>query len=292
MMIVTGDHARTGGASVDIVGVEQGEGGLAPHLLSGRLPSGADEVALGRNTARQLHLHAGATLDLVRDSDDGHTDRAEYRVVGLVVVPTIAGNDGIGKGAVMTAPGFARTHDGTGLDDGRDQVATRGARRRAGAHCAPRRAGRQHRRRGPSRFDHQRRAHPPDPTHPVRSAGRAPAADDVPRDRRLGTRTPSGPRRLVGARRRPALDRPGGALADHDPGCIAARRRRSARSARRREGVPFVHRPDRGRARPGLPVPARRGVDDRARRRGQCRRVRTDEAGTPSLDGDAVTRPN
>jgi ABC-type lipoprotein release transport system permease subunit len=108
MMIVTGDHARSGGTTVDIVGVEQAQGALAPHLLSGRQPAGPDEIALGRSTARQLHLRAGDTLDLVHDDGDGHIARGSYRVVGLVVVPTIAGNDGVGKGALMTAPGFAR----------------------------------------------------------------------------------------------------------------------------------------------------------------------------------------
>jgi ABC-type lipoprotein release transport system permease subunit len=108
MSIVTGDHARAGGTTVDIVGIDTVEGEVTPHVLSGRLPSAPDEVALGRITARQLHLHRGDTLQLVRDDGQGHVAHATYRVVGFAVMPTIAGNDGLGKGAVMTAPAFTK----------------------------------------------------------------------------------------------------------------------------------------------------------------------------------------
>ncbi len=108
MTILTGDKARSGGTTVDIVGMETVDGDVTPHVLSGRLPSALDEAALGRITAHQLHLHVGDTLSLVRDDDDGHLARATYRVVGLAVVPTIAGNDGIGTGALMTAAGFTQ----------------------------------------------------------------------------------------------------------------------------------------------------------------------------------------
>jgi hypothetical protein len=108
MMILTGDQARSGKATVDLVGFEEVRGGLTPDVLSGRLPSGPDELALGRVSARELHLHVGDTLDLERDTDAGKTLRGSYRVVGLVVVPGIAGNDGVGKGALLASAGFRR----------------------------------------------------------------------------------------------------------------------------------------------------------------------------------------
>jgi putative ABC transport system permease protein len=109
-MILTADQARLGRATVALVGVEHVRGDLAPSLLAGRLPNGPDELALGRVTARDLHLHVGDTLELSHGADGPETpDRhASFRVVGSVVVPTIGGNDGIGQGAVLTAAGFRR----------------------------------------------------------------------------------------------------------------------------------------------------------------------------------------
>jgi ABC-type lipoprotein release transport system permease subunit len=103
VMIVTGDQGRSGKTSVDLVGFEQAEGDLTPHLLSGRLPTAPDQLALGRVTARALHLGTGDTMELA-----GADGQATFHVVGMAVVPTIAGDDGVGKGALLTAAGFAR----------------------------------------------------------------------------------------------------------------------------------------------------------------------------------------
>jgi hypothetical protein len=103
MMILTGDTARAGDTTVGIVGVEHVRGDLSPVVLSGRMPSSPDELALGRLTARDLHLHAGSRLELA-----GAKGTGSYLVVGLTVVPTIGGIDGVGNGAVMTAEGLQR----------------------------------------------------------------------------------------------------------------------------------------------------------------------------------------
>ena len=96
-------QARAGDATVNLVGMTHLQGDLAPRLLSGRLPSGPDETAVGRVTARQLGLHAGDTLVL-----DGSAGSASYRVVGMAVLPTVGGNDGVGYGALLTAEGLTR----------------------------------------------------------------------------------------------------------------------------------------------------------------------------------------
>jgi putative ABC transport system permease protein len=103
LMILTGGQVRAGGQTVGLVGVEHVHGDLAPSLLAGRLPAGPDEVALGRVAARQLHLSVGDDVTLA-----GSDGRGSYRVVGLAVVPTIGGNDGVGQGGVVTAEGFSR----------------------------------------------------------------------------------------------------------------------------------------------------------------------------------------
>jgi ABC-type lipoprotein release transport system permease subunit len=107
MMILTGDQARTGGTTIGVAGLEKAKGGLTPVVLSGRLPLAPNEVALGRSTARQLHLGPGDMLNLARDDGEGNATSGSYRVVGFVVVPTVAGNDGVGEGALLTAAGFA-----------------------------------------------------------------------------------------------------------------------------------------------------------------------------------------
>jgi hypothetical protein len=103
LMLLSGAQARAGDATVGIIGVETVRGGLAPKILTGHAPSGPDELALGRVTARQLHLHVGDEVALAGDSG-----RAGYQVVGLAVVPTLGGIDGVGNGAVMTADGLRR----------------------------------------------------------------------------------------------------------------------------------------------------------------------------------------
>ena len=58
-MILTTGTAQSGTTTVGLIGVEHVQGDLAPHRLSGRLPDGPDEVALGRLTARQLGVGVG-----------------------------------------------------------------------------------------------------------------------------------------------------------------------------------------------------------------------------------------
>ena len=103
LMILSGGRARAGGTTIGLIGVERVRGGLAPRLLTGRLPASPDELALGRVTARQLGLHVGEELDLAGVGGGG-----VYRVVGLAVVPGLGSNDGVGHGAVLTAEGLRR----------------------------------------------------------------------------------------------------------------------------------------------------------------------------------------
>jgi putative ABC transport system permease protein len=103
LMILTGAEPRSGGTTVDLIGVEHVKGDLAPERLIGRLPSGPDEVALGRVTAGELGLEVGDELKLTGSGGD-----VVYRVVGLAVVPGLAGYEGVGQGGVVTAGGLLR----------------------------------------------------------------------------------------------------------------------------------------------------------------------------------------
>jgi ABC-type lipoprotein release transport system permease subunit len=101
LTVLTGSIARAGDATIELIAVDQVTGGLAPPVLSGRRPAGAGEIAFGRVTARLLGVGIGDTIELAGDAGT-----RSYLVVGNVVVPGVAGNDGVGNGAVVTEAGL------------------------------------------------------------------------------------------------------------------------------------------------------------------------------------------
>jgi len=103
LMVLSGAQVRSGATTIGIVGVARVQGDLAPHVLAGRLPTGSDELALGRVTAGQLHLGVGDDIRLT-----GPDGVATYRIVGLAVVPPLGAIDGVGEGGVATSAGLAR----------------------------------------------------------------------------------------------------------------------------------------------------------------------------------------
>ena len=146
LSILTGATVRAGEASVGLIGVEHVQGNISPPLLSGRLPAGPDEVALGRLTADELRVHIGDRLELA-----GSDGTATMNVVGLAVVPGLGGIDGVGQGGVVTSDGLARLTsqpDGSLAAVDLREGAPPGAADRVGARSwPPRRAGsRRHRR--------------------------------------------------------------------------------------------------------------------------------------------------
>lgn len=93
-----GRQVEIEGADVDLAALRpvRGRAGVPP-VLEGRLPAGADEIALGAVTARGLGAGPG---DRVRAAADGGGG-VGLRVVGVIVVPG-------GRGGVVTPPGLAR----------------------------------------------------------------------------------------------------------------------------------------------------------------------------------------
>jgi hypothetical protein len=103
LTILSEASVRYGNVTVALVGVDQVRGGLTPHVLNGRLPTSADEIALGHVTGRRLDVGIGEEIRF------GETHSSDpLRVVGHVVVPGIGGNDGVGEGAVVTEDGLAK----------------------------------------------------------------------------------------------------------------------------------------------------------------------------------------
>lgn len=103
LMLYAVGHGRVGPVTLGLAGMEPVKGDLAPRVLSGRLPSADDEIALGRLVADSLGARVGADLTI---EGEGHARR--FRVTGLAVVPSVEGLDGVGQDAVVTMGGLAR----------------------------------------------------------------------------------------------------------------------------------------------------------------------------------------
>ena len=73
-----------GDLTLQLIVLRSLKGQLGPEVLSGRLPSGPEEIALGRVAARHLHVGVGDTLDL--ETKGGR----RMRVVGTII-PTSSG---------------------------------------------------------------------------------------------------------------------------------------------------------------------------------------------------------
>jgi len=89
--------------SIDIGGLQPVTGDLGLQVHAGRLAQSSDEIALGRVTARDLHVRVGDTLTV--ETANGAT---ALRVVGIAVIPGIAGGDGVGQGGLVTDDGLRR----------------------------------------------------------------------------------------------------------------------------------------------------------------------------------------
>jgi ABC-type lipoprotein release transport system permease subunit len=90
------------GRAVAVWGLENLRGDAAPEIVAGRAPETPDEVALGAVTLRAAHKHIG---DRVTASQQGGT--RTYRVVGRVVLPTIAEAQPLADSALFTVAGLA-----------------------------------------------------------------------------------------------------------------------------------------------------------------------------------------
>ena len=103
LMLYGTTNGAVGARRLDVIGMQPLEGDLAPVMQQGRLPAGADEVALGRVAARDLGAHVGDELTIT-----GATGAARMRVAGIGLVPQINGADTIGDAALVSDAGFHR----------------------------------------------------------------------------------------------------------------------------------------------------------------------------------------
>jgi hypothetical protein len=94
------------GRSVGAFAITPIRGSLHATVLDGRAPRRRDEIALGTNTLRALHLHVG-------DHVVGRTraGKARFRVVGAVAVPMLSDPQAVADGAVLTGRGLDQLDD-------------------------------------------------------------------------------------------------------------------------------------------------------------------------------------
>jgi ABC-type lipoprotein release transport system permease subunit len=76
------------GVETPALAVDPVKGGLLPTVLDGRAPTGPDEIGLGRQAARRLHVGIGSDVTATGPSGSSR----QLRVVGIVVTPDSAGD--------------------------------------------------------------------------------------------------------------------------------------------------------------------------------------------------------
>jgi hypothetical protein len=119
-----GELTIDGSASVPAIAVDSVGGGTGYlTALSGRLPAGPGEIALGTQTLRALHRSVGQTVEVQVTFAGGVAGRPgtrTMRITGTVVlpafgVPALAATD-LGSGAVLTTPLLSGITADTGCD--------------------------------------------------------------------------------------------------------------------------------------------------------------------------------
>lgn len=108
LTIFASGQARVGDETLGLVGMEPVRGDITAPVLIGRLPVSDDEIGLGRLTADALGAEVGDEVAV-----EGEGGATRLHVTGIVVVPGIAGVDGVGQGAVVSMRSLMRLDPST-----------------------------------------------------------------------------------------------------------------------------------------------------------------------------------
>jgi len=85
------------GVSIEGLGLSEPESDLAPRALTGRTPTGTDEVLLGAKTLLRIHRKVGDTVQLGIQG----TPKVAMRIVGTGVIPPLGEVGHFGEGAFL-----------------------------------------------------------------------------------------------------------------------------------------------------------------------------------------------
>jgi hypothetical protein len=106
IMYGTRNEISINGTSVNAVTGTAIRGPLLLSVASGRLPTGDDEIALGRTTLRQVGASVGSSVRVTVQVPTGGTRTKLFRVAGTVSFPGQFGLGGLGTGAAITSAGY------------------------------------------------------------------------------------------------------------------------------------------------------------------------------------------
>jgi hypothetical protein len=81
-------------------------GSLLLSAVSGRLPSGLDQIGLGSTTMSEVGTQLGSVVDVTLTAPSGATRSVPFRVVSQVSFPVLAGAVSLGSGAAFTMAGY------------------------------------------------------------------------------------------------------------------------------------------------------------------------------------------
>ena len=116
LSLVSEGQVAAGERTVRVLWFDARRGEVMPRLLDGRLPLAADEVAFGAVEARSLAVGIGDTIELT-----GTAGTCACRVTGIVVIPSVGVNTGVGHDGALTGDGLrglvADTVPGVALAD-------------------------------------------------------------------------------------------------------------------------------------------------------------------------------
>jgi hypothetical protein len=95
--------------------IDSVKGGITPTVIEGREPRADDEIAVARDTMKDVDSELGATVTVSSRSQVSE----EYRIVGVIAFPTIGEPTPVATGAMFTAKGGDRLllGDPSGGDD-------------------------------------------------------------------------------------------------------------------------------------------------------------------------------
>ncbi|MCU1398568.1 MAG: hypothetical protein JWN62_1677 [Acidimicrobiales bacterium] len=108
LVTASGPFQLTGVPTFWAVSLQPQRGSMAPTIVSGRIPTADDEVAMGPLTMRAMGLHIGATLSdlptLLGDDSNGSAPGSvgPFTVVGEVLVGAVDPSVGPGNGVIVT----------------------------------------------------------------------------------------------------------------------------------------------------------------------------------------------
>jgi len=87
---------------VDLLGLADVKGLVQPVVVDGHAPESTGEVALGIKTIKDLHVHIGSTVTMYISAVKAI--RAQFKVVGTVVIPPNTDSARLGEGVVLVGP--------------------------------------------------------------------------------------------------------------------------------------------------------------------------------------------